>query len=202
MSSLDTGRTNQKRRTRAAIVAAAAALLQAGQTPSVAEVADAAEVSRATAYRYFPSQEHLLAEAALELEVPDIAGQAAAAGDEVAVRLDTAVSAAINYVVGHEVALRALLRRSLEPAAEGEESPRRRAGRRVGWATAALEPVAEQLGEEEHRRLLAALGLCMGIETLVVLQDVCGLEGAEAQEVARWAARRLLAGALAEGCNS
>jgi len=199
MTSLDTGRTNQKRRTRAAIVAAAAALLQAGQSPTVAEVADAAAVSRATAYRYFPSQEHLLAEAALELEVPDIIGQAVAAGPAAEARLDVAVSAAIAYVAAHDVALRALLRRSLEPLGEGEEPPRRRAGRRVGWATAALEPVAEQLGEAEHRRLVAALGLCMGIEALVVLQDVCGLDGAEAQEVARWAARRLLAGALVEG---
>ncbi|MGO8126643.1 TetR/AcrR family transcriptional regulator, partial [Rhizobium ruizarguesonis] len=31
-------------------------LMTSGITPSVSEVAEAAEVSRATAYRYFPSQ--------------------------------------------------------------------------------------------------------------------------------------------------
>ena len=35
-------------------------LMQAGATPSVSEVAEAAEVSRATAYRYFPSQAALV----------------------------------------------------------------------------------------------------------------------------------------------
>ena len=66
MISQEGGRINQKRRTRAAIVAAAAELVRQGKSPTVAEVADAALVSRATAYRYFPSQEYLLAEAALE----------------------------------------------------------------------------------------------------------------------------------------
>jgi AcrR family transcriptional regulator len=51
---------NQKRRTRAALVEAAQRLLDQGRTPTVADVADEALVSRATAYRYFPSQEHLL----------------------------------------------------------------------------------------------------------------------------------------------
>jgi AcrR family transcriptional regulator len=202
MSSLHSGRTNQKRRTRAAIVAAAAAMLEAGQTPTVAEVADAAAVSRATAYRYFPSQEHLLGEAALELAVPDIPREVEAAGNLPEVRVDAAVGATMQYVLDHELALRALLRRSLEPTAAGEDPPRRRAGRRVDWATAALEPVADQLGEAEHRRLVVALSLCMGIETLVVFQDVCGLDQAEAQEVARWAAQRLLAGTLTERRNA
>jgi AcrR family transcriptional regulator len=66
MISQEGGRINQKRRTRAAIVAAAAELVRQGKSPTVAEVADAALVSRATAYRYFPSQEYLLAEAALQ----------------------------------------------------------------------------------------------------------------------------------------
>jgi AcrR family transcriptional regulator len=201
MASLNTGRTNQKRRTRGAIVAAAAALLKAGQTPTVAEVADAAAVSRATAYRYFPSQEHLLGEAALELAVPDIPREVEAAGSRAEARLDTAVGVTIQYVLDHEQALRALLRRSLEPTATGDEQPQRRTGRRVDWAIAALEPVAHQLGETEHRRLVVALSLCLGIETLVVFQDVCGLGRAEAQEVARWTAQRLLAGALIERRN-
>src|SRR5579872_3336731 len=49
----DQGRVRQKRRTRRAILAAASALIGEGKRPSVEEVADAAEVSRRTAYRYF-----------------------------------------------------------------------------------------------------------------------------------------------------
>ena len=44
------GRAAQRRRTRKVIVAAAAELLAQGKTPSVAEVAEAAEVSRRTVY--------------------------------------------------------------------------------------------------------------------------------------------------------
>ena len=56
------GRVNQKARTRAAIVDAAQALRSASGRPTVAEAADAAKVSRATAYRYFPTQEALQVE--------------------------------------------------------------------------------------------------------------------------------------------
>ena len=59
------GRESQKKRTRKALVAAATALIRDGRQPTVAEVAEAAEISRATASRYFPSQEMLLAEVAL-----------------------------------------------------------------------------------------------------------------------------------------
>jgi AcrR family transcriptional regulator len=55
------GRTHQKARTRAALVAAARSLVaQGGATPTVEEAAAAAAVSRTTAYRYFPSQTALL----------------------------------------------------------------------------------------------------------------------------------------------
>src|SRR5512142_2969618 len=54
-----------KRRTRKAIVDATAALLARGITPSMGEVADAAEVSRRTVYLYFSTLEQLLVDASL-----------------------------------------------------------------------------------------------------------------------------------------
>ena len=47
-------------RTRRLMLDTASRLMQAGATPSVSEVAEAAGVSRATAYRYFPSQAALV----------------------------------------------------------------------------------------------------------------------------------------------
>ena len=55
-----TGRTRQKERTRKALVAAARGLVAEGKTPTVEEAASAADISRTTAYRYFPSQRMLL----------------------------------------------------------------------------------------------------------------------------------------------
>src|SRR5689334_2091027 len=65
----ETGRVNQKRRTRAAIVAAAKGLMSQGVTPTVAQAAEAALVSRTTAYRYFPTQDSLLLELAVDIDV-------------------------------------------------------------------------------------------------------------------------------------
>jgi len=65
------GRPNQRQRTRKDLLDAAVRLSRAGGRPSLEEVAEAAMVSRATAYRYFPSIEALLVEAALDVAMPD-----------------------------------------------------------------------------------------------------------------------------------
>ena len=57
------GRVNQKARTRAAIVAAARDLARGGAEITMPAVAQAALVSEATAYRYFPDLVSLLLEA-------------------------------------------------------------------------------------------------------------------------------------------
>ena len=55
-----TGRTDQKARTRDALIQATRKLLAEGVTPTVEQAADVARVSRTTAYRYFPNQRALL----------------------------------------------------------------------------------------------------------------------------------------------
>src|ERR1700712_232956 len=64
-----TGRTNQKARTRDALVGAARELMAAGATPTVEQAAAAASIARATAYRYFPNQRALLS-----ATFPELAG--------------------------------------------------------------------------------------------------------------------------------
>src|SRR6202453_2542278 len=60
------GRTNQKARTRRAIVDACVELIRQRQPVIMPEVAKAAMVSEATAYRYFPDLASLLAKALAE----------------------------------------------------------------------------------------------------------------------------------------
>jgi AcrR family transcriptional regulator len=200
------GRINQKRRTRAAIVAAAVELVEQGQRPTVAEVAEAALVSRATAYRYFPTQEYLLFEAALESTRSDIDRELEndALPEDPEARLEMLIDALQERIINKEAAFRTMLRLSLEQTSDeerhgGEPAPSRlRGGGRVRWIERALAPVRGRLEESDFRRLVAALSLCMGIEALVVLRDVCALESSEAQEVLLWAARTLLRSSLAE----
>src|SRR5215216_2820839 len=58
-------RSQQRARTREAVLNSAVGLLRQGRQPTVAEAAEAAGVHRATAYRYFPTPQSLLADAAL-----------------------------------------------------------------------------------------------------------------------------------------
>ena len=200
------GRINQKRRTRAAILAAAGELLEQGQRPTVAEVADAALVSRATAYRYFPTQEYLLFEAALESTRSDIDRELDenTPPEDPEARLEMLIHALQERIVDKEAAFRTMLRLSLEQSPEeerhggGSAPSRLRGGGRVRWIEKALAPIEGRLEESDFRRLVAALSLCMGIAALVVLRDVCAIESSETEEVLRWAARTLLRSSLTE----
>jgi AcrR family transcriptional regulator len=185
------------------MIEAATQLVRDGTSPSVTEVADAAGVSRATAYRYFPTQESLLA----EVIVPDL--EAALAAQALPKDLESRFGAAFTTIwssnILHEVAYRTILRRGLErppgesiEQGETEEAGSIRAGRRVRWLRNALEPARKRMDEESFERLVAAMCLCVGIESVVVLRDVCGLKANEAEEVARWAAFTLLRASLGE----
>jgi len=69
-----TGRTRQKERTRAALLDAARQLLAQGRTPTVEDGAEAAGISRATAYRYFANQRALLVAAHPEITATTLLG--------------------------------------------------------------------------------------------------------------------------------
>jgi AcrR family transcriptional regulator len=201
--SLESGRSNQKWRTYEALVRAAAQLIRQGATPSVAEVADAARVSRTTAYRYFPTQESLLQHGLLsmlvEADLHALAEVSASAGGP-AQRLDAVVSGDHRMTVQAEPSFRAMLRGSL--VGDIERDAPRRPGNRVVWLTNALSPLKDRLDEGEFSKLVAALSLCVGIESLVVLCDVCGLSREEAEAVKRWAAKSLLAQAMADAADA
>ena len=104
-----TGRTRQKQRTRAALVGAARHLLaQGGTAPTVEAAAEAASVSRTTAYRYFPTQNALLVAAHPEIAASTLVPEDA--GDDPEARLLGAVDAFIRIVVDTEHQQRTMLR--------------------------------------------------------------------------------------------
>ncbi len=188
-----TGRTRQKARTRQALVAAARTLLAEGVTPSVEQAADAAGVSRTTAYRYFPNQRSLLVATFPELTTDSLLPDPAPQDPEA--RLDTAVSALVAHVLEHEPELRAQLRLSLDPGRREGELPFR-TGRATVWIEDALAPLRGRLLPRELRRLVLAVRCAVGIEPLVWLTDVAGLSRDEAAQVMRWSAAALLRAAM------
>jgi AcrR family transcriptional regulator len=191
-----TGRTQQKARTRNALVEATRAFLAEGVTPTVEEAADAAGISRTTAYRYFPNQRALIAatfpQVAAESLLPD------PAPEDPAARLRSVLEAMTTLVLEHEPELRAQLRLSLERGRGEQRDLPFRTGRGAVWIEEALRPLVGRMPAERLRRLVLAIRSAVGVEALVWLTDIAGLSREDAVEVMRWSGSALLRAALAE----
>jgi AcrR family transcriptional regulator len=194
-----TGRTEQKARTRNALIAAARELLAEGGTPTVEQAADRAAISRTTAYRYFQNQRALMLATYPELEAPSLLG-AAAPADPVA-RLETVVEHFTRQVVEYEPELRAQLRLSLDPTFPQPETLPLRQGRAIGWFEDALAPLRDRTTDAELRRLVLAIRATTGIEALVWLTDIAGLPREEAIEIMRSSALTLARSAITDGAT-
>ena len=199
------GRLKQKLRTRRHLVATAAQLMHAGHRPTVADVADAAEVSRRTAYRYFPTQSKLLIEAALEGLRPSmeaaIAARTPGPGEEsLEGRVDRLVAAMQRMAAEHEHLLRSMIQLTVLEPSSGEVP--RRGIRRLEWIESAIRPSAYALPRASYERLVSALAVCAGIESLVVSRDIRNLSTAQAVALSRWMARAVVHRTLADARTS
>lgn len=191
------GRLNQKRRTRRAIIEAAAKLVRGGQQPSVAEAAEAALVSKATAYRYFPTQHSLLLEVGFEAMHPSAQSLLVGAPeDDPQVRFQTVLRAVHALMTSEEALFRTQMKvtqeRWLESTNRDEQDPVVREGRRVEHIDAIIEPLLNGLDGESLARLRSGLALVFGIEPIAILKDVCGLDSAEALKVLEWVGKTLI----------
>jgi AcrR family transcriptional regulator len=180
-------------------------LMQGGQVPSVSEVAEAAEVSRATAYRYFPSQASIIQAAVNQALAPVFDWSSDSADGEA--RIADLLSNAYPGILAHEALHRAALRLALEQWARrhagtmGDE-PRVVRGNRKGLLAAAASPLKDVLGRQTYDTLMQSLSLIFGIEAIIVLRDIWGLDAKQVERVASWAAHALVAAAVAEAGGS
>ena len=184
----DEGRADQKRRTREHLLAVARDLVADGVPLTLDAVANRAAVSRATAYRYFPDQRALLAAAHPETHTPSLLADPAET--DPFRRLAAVVASFTELIVETEAQQRAMLRLSLAED-PGRELPLRQ-GRAIAWIGEALEPLGDRLSQAELDRLARAVRACCGIESLVWLTDVAGLDRAEARALMQWSAEALL----------
>lgn len=179
-------------------------LMQAGETPSVSDVAEAAGVSRATAYRYFPSQADLVQAVVDEALGPILAWESddSRAPD----RVDDLIESSLPRILEFEATFKAALKLSLEQWAReqagtlGEEEPFKR-GHRVELLQQAIAPLKKTLPRAQFLRLAQALSLTYGLESVIVLKDLWGLEARDVGNVAQWAARALIRAAITEAAS-
>lgn len=170
----------QKARTREALVAATRQLLREGVTPSVEQTADVAQVSRTTAYRYFPSQRALLAGTFPQLEGGSLLGEDPPA--DVRARVALFAEKMTESILGNEAEMRAMLRLSLDPQVPPQEVALRQ-GRRTTWVKDALAPLRGVLPAARFRQLTLQIAAAAGIETFVWLVDVGGTDRGVAASV-------------------
>ncbi|MCS0604148.1 TetR/AcrR family transcriptional regulator [Streptomyces sp. LP11] len=172
---LGTGRSNQKQRTRTAILTAARQLIDTGAEVSMPVVARAALVSEVTAYRYFPDLPSLIAEALAGSWPPPAEALAPVADSADPVeRVAFACDFLLRGILARQGAVRAMIAATVNrPGTAGA-----RPGIRFGLIEHALLPLADSLGSRDPEglaQLKRDLAVVLSAEALFTLTDLCGL---------------------------
>ena len=195
------GRANQKKRTHDAIVRAAAELMLTGREVTMPEIAEAALVSEATAYRYFPDLASLLREAMAD-QLPDPARALAEATDsqDPIERVATASEYLIRHVITRQGVVRAMIAATVTKP--GATAPR--PGLRFGLIDEALAPLDKTLGATDpaaFAQLKLGLSVIVSAEAYFSLIDQQGLDSETAIAGLVAAATKLTRAALADHAN-
>ncbi len=191
--SLQKGRINQKLQTRAAILYAAKNLMGTKKKVSLEDIADKANVSRATIYRYFPSVELLITEASLDIhhQSPD---------ELLAEVKDMPLNDRIFYIQkyynqvaqDHELVFRRYLSTVLTESITSKKKIR--GSRRIESMKIALQPFKKDMPKDQFENLINISALLMGIDSLIVTKDVCDLSNAESNKILKWGIDMILKG--------
>jgi AcrR family transcriptional regulator len=169
-----------------------------GKIPSIPEVASRSAVSRATAYRYFPTRAALIT-SVIEASLGPVRTLSSSEpeGRERVLDLFQKTFPRFNEF---EPQLRAAAQLSLEQGALERagllnEAPYRR-GHRIRILDHALEPMKDRISNQTKERLHHALSVLYGIEPYIVLKDIWGLSNSEVEATTMWMVESLIASAL------
>jgi len=196
---LSSGRIKQKLKTRQELIKAAWELLRQGKQPTVEEVAAEADVSRATAYRYFPNRERLLIEAVLNREPlrPEDVLEDAKTGSAQD-RVTCVQQHLFDHVTDNETLHRSLLRATQEEWMENKHRFVLRGDQRIELLESALESCRGRLDNQVFENLIGALAVMVGAESYIALRDVCQVTQSRGREIMSWAVRTLVQAAVDE----
>lgn len=184
--------------TRRLLLESAIELMRDGHVPSLSDVAKKAAVSRATAYRYFPSRSALIT-AVVDCSLGPVRTFSSTEADgrrRVAELFTSTFPRFKDYEPQMRAALQLALEHwALERAGELDEEAYRR-GHRIGILAHAVEPLKGQVKPGQLERLQKALSVIYGIEPYVILKDIWGASDKEVESIALWMAEALVAATL------
>lgn len=190
------GLTSTRARTRRLLIETAMRLFDSGAFPSITEVAHEAQLSRATAYRYFPTQSALVSAIVSETvspiknwqpSMPDTNG-----------RINELFSFAFPRMLRHEGTLRAALHLSLTQWAQSQSEhgfpvkERLVRGNRKAILTQVLQPLSEELPPVLMERVIRSMSLVYGSEIFLVMKDIWGCGNDELEDIGKWIAKAIV----------
>ncbi|WP_145537864.1 TetR/AcrR family transcriptional regulator [Yersinia kristensenii] len=186
--------TTIRARTRRLLIDTAMSMYEQGAFPSITEVANAAQLSRATAYRYFPTQSALVSAMVDESLGPILEWQPTQ--PDARQRITELLSFAYPRMLQHEGVLRAALHLSLQQWADSRSHANNEEklvrGNRKRLLKLAVEPLEGKLAPEALQRVIHAFSLIYGSEVFMVLKDIWHLDEAGIQDVTQWMGKAIL----------
>jgi AcrR family transcriptional regulator len=186
----DESLTHARARTRSLLLACAMELYDGGVFPSITELAAHAQVSRATAYRYFPTQSALISAVVAKSLGPILEWHPQ--DNDALKRIHQLLAFAYPQMEQHEGALRAALQLSLQQWANATPGEKFVRGNRKRLLKLAVEPLENKLPAEAIQRVIHAFSLIYGSEVFLVLKDIWGLELDDIQDVTQWMAKAII----------
>lgn len=192
---IDTGRKQQKLKTRSRILAGAQKLLGRGAHFALEDVATESGVSRATIYRYYSSVEVLAAEAVLDLNTKD---PEAIYEDLKDLPMQEMILGLQDYYNRFALANEPAFRKYLSVAIATDSPGIKRGARRNRAMDIILKAHQSGLKKKDVKKLICIASLLMGMEALIVTKDVCRLDDQESLDVLKWGMEMILKGLFTE----
>ena len=193
-----------KEKMRNTLIKNALDMFEKGDFPSVTELATKANISRATAYRYFPTQSDLVSAVVEESLKPIIDWEPKHSTAEECI--NELLEFAYPQMLQHEGALRAALLLSLQQWAEQraktthDEIPLQHQdiqeklirGNRKHILSLATKSLNNELTPALKQKVIHALSLIYGSEVFMVLKDIWQIENDDIPAVTQWIAKAII----------
>ncbi|PHM64995.1 HTH-type transcriptional regulator BetI [Xenorhabdus stockiae] len=188
--------TGTRKRTYQLLINTALTLFEQGIMPSISELALKAGVSRATAYRYFPTQSDLIAATVNTSLGPILTWQPRSEKTEE--RITELMDFAYPRMFEYEVALRAALQVSLQQwierrslSSKPREKQLERGNRKETLSMVTL-PMKNSYSPEIIDKVIKSFSIIYGSEIFLVLKDIWKINNEQVIEIAKWMAKAIM----------
>ncbi len=188
--------TGTRKKTYALLINAALELFEQRAIPSVSELALYAGVSRATAYRYFPTQSDLIDAIVGASLGPILTWKPSSEKTEE--RIIELLDFAYPRMFQHEGALRAALLVSLQQWAQGrdlsayKQEKKLVRGHRKEILATVVEPLKGHFPPEALENVIRSFSLIYGSEVFLVMKDIWNMDNEKIIEITKWMAKAIV----------